>query len=266
MDVTWNRKIAMATLFGGGVSLLLSLFTLNTVAIAISSICFVLTILIWKYGHILMPMFFRLTRVVEVRDGYEIPPERDCIVKKEGPYYYVSRFIGVNITESVTEKSTEEKAMMMEYFERAISSLKSVAKLSVLVHNVDLRKAIEEIKSKRSWCETKIAQLRASSDPNKEGEITRLEREVAMYNKLLERMNTGERPMEVIAYIMTTAKGASREEAMAQARAQAMEIKSVVGNALNVETFDLKGEDMELCFMFERTIPPTEEEFKNVIY
>ena len=266
MQELTSKRISMFVLFGGGIALLISIFTMNPIVIVVCAIALLLSLLLWKYGYIVMPAIFKMARIVEVRGEYEIPPSQNCIIKKVGNNYFASMFLGAKITESVTEKSKDEKLVFVEYFERAISSVKSIAKFSVIVHNVDMSEAIDEIKAKRSWCETKKAQLLASEDKNKEAEIARLDREIIMWNRQLERLSSGEKPMEVVSYIMTTAKGLSRDEAINKAKAQALEIKSVVSNALNVEVFNLFGEDMKKCFEWEFFVPSSSSEFKDVTY
>jgi hypothetical protein len=76
----------------------------------------------------------------------------------------------------------------------------------------------------------------------------------------------GEKPVEVICYLMTTADGASKEEAVGRAKSQAREVRSAMGNALNAEVVPLAGEDMLKCFEWERILPASQEEFGDLGY
>ncbi|MCD6279436.1 hypothetical protein J7J26_01525 [Candidatus Micrarchaeota archaeon] len=259
-----GKTITFITLAGGGIALLLAIFTFNVVAISITSVLLFLTFILWKYGYVVMPSVFKMIGLSERFGQYEIPPSQDIIVKKSGQDYYASVFYVAIIPESITEMNTEQRGLFAEYFERAISSVKSIVKFSVLVRNINLSDAIDEIKAKRSWCETKRAQLVASNDSTKEADVMRLNREITMWNRQLERLTSGEKPMEVVCYMMTTAKGTTKEEAIIRAKSQGNEVKSVVGNALNVEVHQLIGEDMKRIFEWETFIPASETEFSNI--
>ena len=265
MEMT-NRRFAYASLAGGGVGLAVSLLSGYALFAAAAAGFFCLGLFAWKYGYLIMPLVVERAGLVEVVDGeYEIPPAQDVVIKSSGGRYYASSFMAARITESATEKSAAEKSLFMEYFERAVSAVKCVSKFSVVVSAVDLSKWEDEITGKRSIAETRKSRLLAS-EPEKSSEIARLEREIVMWNRQLERLRGGERPIEVICYLMTTADGASKEEAVGRAKSQAMEVRSAMGNALNAEVMPLAGEDMKKCFEWERILPSSQEEFHDMAY
>ena len=69
--------------------------------------------------------------------------------------------------------------------------------------------------------------------------------------------------MAVIAYAMTTATGASKEGAIANVRAQARQLKTIIANSLNVEVEWLTADEMLKCFEWERFLPVSIEEMRN---
>jgi hypothetical protein len=79
--------------------------------------------------------------------------------------------------------------------------------------------------------------------------LDRLEKEVAMWEAQLSRITSGERPMGLISYAMTTGVGVTKDAAVAVAKNQAAELKTLLSNALNVEISYLIGEDMKKCFL-----------------
>ena len=121
---------------------------------------------------------------------------------------------------------------MLEAFERAISSLKYVVKISLLISAIDLSKHIEEIKTKRSSAESKKSKYTKDSS----SESIMLDREIAMYNRLLDKITHGERPVELIAFASTTSFGLTREEAIAKVNRQAKELKTILSVHLD-QTF-----------------------------
>ena len=95
--------------------------------------------------------------------------------------------------------------------------------------------------------------------------MTRLQREIESYNGQLEKVQSGERPVNCVNYVMTTAANPSREDAIAKARVQANEIKALIGSALNVSVIPAVGDDMKKCFEWEYALPE-KKEFEDLEY
>jgi hypothetical protein len=257
MDEMSNKTYAMAALAIGGLAVVASLLAQNALVALLAALMVLLSAVLWKTGHILLPMLTGHFNTVEVRDPYEIPPQRDMVIKRCGSRYYASMFMQARITSSVTEMDLASKSLFMEYFERAVGSVRSVVKFSVVVAGVDMSEFGDKLKSRRGEIETDRARLAASGKVSEQAELTRLDREVSMINKQLERMASGEKPMEVLAYVMTTAVGLSREDASRKVRNQAAEVKTGVANALNVDIQSLADEDMLRCLEWEYMLPTT---------
>jgi len=261
-----NRNYAIAALGLGVIAIFVAMLTGSAIAAIAAGAFVLLSAVFWKLAYILVPLFTKRMNVVEVRGNYEIPPSQDVIVKKVGRNYYASVFMVAKIYDSVTEKSAEQRGLFMEFFERAVSQVHGVTKFSVLVSNLDMVRYLDEIKTKRSEAETKKARLLTSGSAKHQAEIARIEREIVMYNRMLERLSYGERPMEVVCYLMSTASALSKDEAIGKVRAQANEVRSVVANALDVEVVPLAGEDMKRCFEWEFMIPASAGELSDQVF
>ena len=266
MEEMTNRNATLAALSAGALCVVLAFITASPVAIVAASFFFLCSLVLWKYGYLLMPWLFRNANIIEVRGDCEIPASQDVVLKKGDGKYYASVFLAARISESATEKDRDAKSLYMEYFERAISSIRFPVKFSAMTSALDISSFSDEIKGRRSLAETRKARIISSGDPSQMPEVARLDREIAMWDRQLERLNSEERPMEVICYLMTTAAGAGREEATARARAQASEVRSAIGNALNVEIVPLAGEEMRKCFEWELAMPSSVEEMRDAVF
>lgn len=220
---------------------------------------------IYKYGYFIFPLLTQGSRIVQImKDGYEIPPEQDVVTKKAGGTYYASQFLGVKIYESASEKTPEQNVVFTEYFERAISGIRYVTKVSMLLYVKDMTEFREEIETKRAEAQLRLARERDKPEPDVL-KMDRYAKEVAMWDTQLDKLTSGIMPMGVSAYIMTTAAGVSAEAAMAMARAQGKELRSTIANALNVEVDVLKGEEMLRCFDWEHALPVTPAELERSV-
>ena len=224
-----------------------------------------LGILFWKYGYIVVPLITERTKIVMMSDlGYEVPPSQDVIVKSANGVFYASAFLGVKIFESATEKTTEENLAYTQFFERAISNIKYVTKIAYMLFVEDVGEKRKMIETKRAESQLRLARERDKPQPDVL-KIDKYEREVAVWDNQLTRLIKGVKPMGVVAYAQTCGVGLSKDAAMAQARTQANELKTVLANALNVEVVNLNGDEMLKCFEWERFFPVTAQELEEAV-
>ena len=233
---------------------------LGFIGLVISGICSIISIAFLKYGYLLMPVITQRTNIVQITSGgFEVLPSQEAIVRNVNSVYYATMFLGVKIYESVTDKTLEENIMFMEYFERAISSVKYVMKVAMMVYVKDLTEFRKKIETKRAEAQLRLARERDKAEPDPL-RIDRYEKEISMWDGQLGKISKGVKPMSVVSYVMTTTTGVSKEAAVAKAKAQANEIASTLSNALNVEISILTGEEMLRCFDWEYMIPAVPEE------
>ncbi len=258
-----NRAVTFIVLLGGVLAIILSLVYGNPVFPIIAAILFTLTLALWKYGYLFIPAITKATNIIEIHDnGYEVPATRDYIIKKNDAGYYATRFLEIRFYESSMDKNSDEKKNMFESFEKAISSLKYIVKISLMISTLDLSKHIDEIKTKRGAVEARKAkETTIAAD-----ESMRMDRELAYWNRLLDRITQGERPVEVIAFASTTAFGLTRDEALSRVSRQAKELKTILSSSLGCDIRDLVDLDMLRCFEWDYFYPTTQEEIKDALF
>jgi hypothetical protein len=93
---------------------------------------------------------------------------------------------------------------------------------------------------------------------NTGAEMALLKREIESCEKQLDKIQAGERPMQVVNYAMTTASSHSKDDAVSKVRQQAAEIKTVVSSTLDTEVSQLLGDEMKRCFEWEYMLPDKE--------
>lgn len=257
-----NRALTIGALVGGVLSVLAGASFANPFLVAFSAAMFFLSIVIWKYGYLLMPAITKATNIIEVRNSYEVAPTRDYIIKKTENGYYAAKFLEIRFYESTMDKEEGHKNLMFESFEKAISSLKYIVKISLLISAIDLSKHIDDIKTKRSTAESKKAKYSRESSE----ETVRLDREIAMWNRLLDRITHGERPIELIAFASTTSFGLTKEEAVSKVRRQSKEVKTILSSALGSDVLELVDRDMLRCFEWDLIFPANYEELRDDVF
>lgn len=257
-----NRAITIAALIGGVLAIIISLVYSNPLVPIIAALFFTSSLFLWKYGYLFIPMITKATNIIEVRGNYEVPSTRDYVLKKNQAGYYATKFLEVRFYESSMDKSSDEKKTMFEAFEKAISSLKYVVRITMMISSLDLSTHIDEIKTKRSSAETKKSKAGALA----QDERVRTDREIAMWNRLLDRITQGERPVELIAFASTTAFGLTRDEALSRVSRQSKELKTILSSSLGCDVKELSDTEMLKCFEWDFFFPTTQEEIKDAVF
>ncbi len=256
-----NRLVTIIALLGGGLSFMLALaFGAYIPAIA-AGLFFFLSIFVWKYGYLLLPHFTKAANIVEVRGEYTIPPERDYVLKKSADRYYATKFLEISFYESSMDKSDAEKRLLFESFEKVLSALKHPLKVSFLLAPVDVSKYVDDIKARRSEAEEKKFKLSQNSP-----DAIRMDREITMWTRQLERLTSGERPMEITAFASTTASAVTKDEAVSRSRRQAQELKTILSSTLSAGVRELSDLDMIKCFEWEYFIPEQREDLLDEVF
>ncbi len=242
--------LLLLTLIVGGLGWIAGLVLILAAAFSTTGL------ILFKYGYWIVPFLTRRVRVIDViEEPYEISSAQDAVIKKVGNTYYASVFVHVRVYESATEKSDEEKVAYMDLWERTISGLKFVTKFCISSYVKDLTKYKSIIEGKKADAQLRLANERGKPEPS-EAELDKIEREIAMWDNMFSKLNTGGNPITQITYVMTSGQGPTPEMALAAAKNQANEIKTTISTTLNAEVAVLTGDDMKRCFEWEYMLPP----------
>lgn len=258
-----NRLYTILAIAGGFFSLSAALFFGSALASAAAAVCFLAAILVWKYGYAIMPLLMENSRIIEVGKNFEIPPSQDVVVGKASGSFLATAFLSARLYESASEKEEHQRIAMGEMFERAISSAGFPFKVCCLVSPLDLKGELDEIRARRSLAESRLEKIRASRHS---ADVARLKREIAMWGHQVERLTSGEKPLEVVFYLSTTGSGLTKEEAISRANTQSEELAIVMGGALACEIVRLKGEEMKRCFWWDFFGPSDRDELADQMF
>ena len=256
-----NRIYTVISLAGGLCCLAASLFFGSAPAAAAGALFFFLSLLFWKYGYAIYPYFASGAKIVEAGRNFEMPPSQDVVVGKEAGSFLATVFLSARLYESASEGGAEGAGKM---FEKAISSAGFPFKVCCLVCPLPLRAELDEMKERRSLAESRRGKL--PSGRGNESERARLEREIAMWGRQIERLTSGEKPLEVVFYLSTTASGRTKEEAVSRARQQSEELSVVVGSALSCEITMAKGEALKRLFWWDFFGPANREDLADQLF
>jgi hypothetical protein len=259
-EMLTNKRMAMVVITVQ-LALLTGLLLYGNIVIAAGAVMsFLLAAAVWRFGFLIKPVITKQMGVIEGFGRYEIPPSQDVIIRKDGNRYFATAYLLVRFTHSSTEKSPEQIALVRQAYERALSSLNYVYRISNMICPVDLSEHVDKIKERRSNCETHLSELVGlPASANQGAQMAHLKREIEACENQLDRIQSGERPMKVLNFAMTTASSASVDDAISKVRQQAAELKTVVASSLDTEVMQLSGDDMKRCFEWDLSLPGRNE-------
>jgi hypothetical protein len=259
MDFLNNRNLVLASFLGGLICVFLSYQFSNPYLLTFSTFSFLFAIFIFRFGYFLIP-FISSSSKITLKDGsYSLTPSQDILLKKTKDGYYATTYLGIELKESTTYKGSENKTAMMEMFERAISSLNYVVKISLILSHVDVSDYIEKLEQKRSLLEHRKSQ----TSSKKVSDTKQLDRDISSITHQIELLKTGQKPMQVVAYASTTSFSPSKEQAIQNARARTNEIKAVLSNALFSKVEPLHANHLLACFSWERQTPQSIKQIQD---
>ena len=251
MDLT-SRQAVLASLGGGMVCLVFSLVMSNVWLSAFSAVMLFSSVVVQRFGGVLLPYFLKGLRVVETRGGWVL--DRDVAVLQDGRRYLASAFLDVDVHFSPSRQTPDASVSYGAAFEKALCGLTFPTQFGLLVHPVDLEKYREATLTQRLEAELSISRIKQSPKPDAVA-IASAERKKALATRVLNQLAAGEKPLDAIYYVSTTAVGTSHEQAGESARMQARELKAVLSHALNAPVRALDGDAVRRCLDWKVAIP-----------
>lgn len=259
-DILTNKKMAIAVVLVQLALLGTLVLYPNSIIAVLAVLSFLLAAAVWRFGFIIKPIIARQANVMEGFGKYEMPSSQDMIIKKEGNQYFATTYLLVRFTHSNTEKTPDQIAVMRQSYERALSSLNYVYKISNMVCPVDLTQYVDKIKERRSSCESRLSEISSlPQDSNTGSEMAILRREIDSCENQLQKIQSGEKPMRVMNFAMTTASSHSREDAARRVMQQAAELRTVISSTLDTEVMNLSGDELKRCFEWDYMLPDKDE-------
>jgi len=223
------------------------------------------------FDYLVLPFFTNIFGIVEIpAEGYEITKKQDAVIKYVNGVYYAIGYIGASIYEYVLRREEPEENLegrfiqALELWERAIASIKSPIKFSIITFQRDLVAARRELEEQRDYWEYRLSKEMQATTPNAM-EIDNIQRKIRVLDVKLNRMSAGEKPLGVLMYASVYACGLSKEAALRNLEVAIREASVTIGNALDLKVSRLYGKDLKNAFMLEYIIPPSEKELNSFL-
>jgi hypothetical protein len=255
MYLGFSSTVAVIVIFGtalyGPFGVLTSILALLTIV----------AIFIINYADFLV--FPLITNVLGIKmvpaKNYYIPKENNSIMKNINGLYYATGYLTANIynyvfeAESVQGGEDEKLAEAPEKWERIVMNAGFPFKYNVIAAAQDVQKYRDELEGKRGVLEFQLSHEMGSQAPS-QMTIDDLQRRMSILDARIGRLGGGERPVDSIMYIETTAVGVSEKEA-ADALTNQLNHLQTLFSSFDLGITRVVGREMYHLFTFNYVLP-----------
>ncbi|MGC8628682.1 MAG: hypothetical protein ACP5T4_00520 [Candidatus Micrarchaeia archaeon] len=242
-----------------------SLYGPFALIMGILSLLTIVTLFIINYADFLLFSLFTLLfgiREIPAKDYY-IPKTNDCVIKYVNGIYYATGYLTANVYNyvfTVEQIQEGEEAVLSEApntWERIVQNISFPFKYNILCYSEDLQEYRDELEAKRGTLEFQLSREMSSSSPS-QLEIEDLQRRINIIQTRIDRLSSGERPINAVMYIESTAVGVSEKEAMDALTSQLNHLQTVFGS-FDLNIVRVVGRELYSLFRFNFALPQKEE-------
>ncbi|MCL5419805.1 MAG: hypothetical protein M1354_02905 [Candidatus Marsarchaeota archaeon] len=225
----------------------------------LAAIAILVNIMINYVDFIVFPFVTRLLGIsFVVGNRYTIPKTQDSVIKYVNGIYYATGYLTGNLYNYVFSSQQEQDdrtafAGAMDKWERIVMNVDFPFKFNVIAMSENVQKYREELDGQRGYIEFQISREMNSTNPNQMS-IGELERRLGIIQAKMDRVATGERPMNVMMYIESTAVGVSEKEASDRLANQLSQLQTVF-NAFDLSIMRVTGREVYFLNRLNYMIP-----------
>ncbi len=229
--------------------------------VALLVILTIMVILVLNYADfVLFPVFTQILGIKTVPvKNYYIPKTSNSIVKYINGIYYATGYLTANIykyvftAENVDENEEIKMSEGPEKWERIVMNAGFPFRYNVLSSAEDVQRYREELEGRRGTLEFQLSKEMSSSAPN-ELTIQDLQRKMNVVDARIDRLSGGERPIDSVMYIETTAVGVSEKEA-ADALTNQLNHLQTLFSSFDLSITRVVGRELYHLFTYNYTVP-----------
>ncbi len=223
-----------------------------------------LIILLLNYADFLVfPVITRLLRInIIPYKNYVIPKEQDAVIKYTNNVYYATGFMAANIYNYVfAQESVEEDEVALilapDKWEKATMNVHFPFKFHLVSAAEDIQNYRDELETKRGLYEFQYSRELSATNPNPMG-MENLQRQIRVVQARIDRLGSGERPVNSAMYIESTAAGVTEKDARDNLTKQLNELQTVF-NVFDLSMIRVYGRELYLLHKMTYIIPTLNE-------
>lgn len=212
-----------------------SILTLNPVAIAFTSSMLVSSVIILKLWYVIEASIFKHTNLIQVFGRFELSGDRISAIRRASGK--------ISATTAVVLHVGGKAEVDKKKIENVISHISYPFKFMMQAERLDLEKLLDKLQTRRKMREIALSRVDHSSAKNLPL-INSIKREIEVLEHDIESISSGDVPLKVSYYIMTTGVSDSVFSAEESAKAQIRELASQFDAILASKSEQVRGSDL----------------------
>ncbi len=229
------------------------------VMIGIALLAAIIVLLLSFADYLVFPAITRLFKINTIPfKNHMIPPDQDAVVKYVNGVYYATGFLTANIYNYVfaAESVGEDQGLLIlapERWEKATMNIHFPFKFHLVSAAEDIQQYRDELETKRGLYEFQYSREMSSGTPNTMG-LEALQRQIRVVQARIDRLGGGEKPVNSMMYIESTAVGISEKDARDALSKQLAELTTVM-NVFDLSIVRIYGRELYLLHRMNYMIP-----------
>ena len=232
---------------------------------ALAGLTVILILLLAFADFLLLPVITRLLGItITPAKNFTITSSQDSVIKYSNGIYYATGYLTANVYNYIftAERSVDDRPELIaapEKWEKAIMNLKFPFKFNLIAASEDIQKYRDELETKRGLLEFQYSKEMQSTNPNPMG-LENMQREINVIQTRIDKIGEGEKPVNSIMYLESTAVGVSLKDAQDALSNQLSELQTVF-NVFDLSLIRVTGREVYSLFSFNYIIPNEKEMF-----
>lgn len=261
----------LTVIYIGSVSVIALLLIFNTPAFGqygflVSGLAVFSIVMVFMINYADFVLFPLLTLAFGIKivpaKGYYIPKHSDSIIKLTNGIYYATGFLTANVynyvfaVENVDETEEAKLSQGPDKWERIVMNAGFPFRFNIVSVAEDIQKYREELEGKRGTLEFQVSKELNMEKPD-QMTIQDLQRKMSILDARINRLSGGERPLNALMYIESTAVGVSEKEAVDALTNQLNHLETLF-NSFDLSITRVIGRELYYLFMFNYMLPDKE--------
>ncbi|MDE1833939.1 MAG: hypothetical protein KGH64_01225 [Candidatus Micrarchaeota archaeon] len=240
-----------------------SLGLLSLLVIALAGLAALLILLLAFADFLVFPLItILLDWEIVPFQNYVIPKQQDAVLKYVNNIYYATGYVGANIYNYVfAQESVEDDQVAMvaapDKWEKATMNIHFPFKYHVISSADNVQTYREELETKRGLYEFQYSREASATSPNQMA-MENLQRQIRVMQAKIDRVGSGEKPLNTIMYIESTAVGVSKKEASDNLTKQLNQLQTIF-NVFDLSMVRVYGRELYQLHRMNYIIPSLDE-------
>lgn len=222
----------------------------------IIGILFVIVLLVMDFAdYLVFPLITNIFKLTIVpAKNYTISHGQQAIIKNVNGLFYATGYLTGNLysyvfkAERADEKAESEMTGAMDKWEKIVMNVDFPFKFNIISMAQDIQKYRDELEGQRGFYEFQMSRMLQSTQQNPV-DMQEIQKRINMIELKMNKIGEGEKPLNSIVYIESTAVGISEKEALDILDQQMNQLQTVF-NSFDLSIMRIVGRELYFLYRF----------------